>query len=63
MFKTYNTRYKIQELYDGHWLAHDVFNSSYRLKDFIDIIECLYFYNKRTKFRIFDYVEGNIVYE
>ena len=64
MFKTFNnSRFKIQELYEGHWLAHDVLNSTYKLKDFIYIVEGLYFYNKRTKFRVFDYELGKVVYE
>ena len=47
MFKTFNSRFKIQELCEGHWLSHDVLNSTYKLKDFIYIVEGLYFYNKR----------------
>jgi hypothetical protein len=64
MFKTFNSRFKIQELCEGHWLAHDVLNSTYKLKDFIHIVECLYFYNKRgCKYRVFDYELGKVVYE
>jgi hypothetical protein len=66
MFKIFNnSRFKIQELYEGHWLAYDVLNSTYKLKDFIHIVEDLYFYNKRRgcKYRVFDYELGKVVYE
>lgn len=55
--------YRIQELYDGHWLVHDVVNTSYTLDDFIDIVEGLYMYNKRKKYRVFDYSNGLVVYK
>jgi hypothetical protein len=65
MFKTFNSRFKIQELCDGHWLAHDMLNSTYKLKDLVYIVEGLYFYNKRRscKYRVFDYELGKVVYE
>jgi hypothetical protein len=64
MYKVYNTRYKLQEWCDNHWLAHDVLNTSLQLDDFIETLECLLFYNKRgSKYRIFDYELGRVVYE
>lgn len=54
--------YKIQELCNNHWLAHEVVNINYTLDDFIDVVEGLYKYNKRRKYRVFDYCKGIVVY-
>jgi len=58
--------YKVQELYEGHWLAHDNIGN-HNIDGLIELVEGFYKYNTKTnrrgKYRVFDYSIGKVVYE